>query len=255
MSDHQQAIRDQFSPQAQAYLHSSVHAQGPDLVRAGERVQASLPASASALDLGCGGGHLSFLLARCVHSVVAADPSAEMLAVVAATAAAQGLDGLRTLQCRAEQLPLADQSLDLVATRYSAHHWEDVEAALREMRRVLRPGGVAMVIDVLAQPLALVDAHLQTMELLRDRSHVRNRSVADWQRLLPAAGFGEIECEAWPLRLDFASWVARMRTPEDRIATIRSLQQQAPDEVQRAMHFEADGSFTVETGLFWCRAV
>jgi hypothetical protein len=44
-----------------------------------------------------------------------------------------------------------------------------------------------------------------------------------------------------------------MRTPTERISTIRALQAAAPREVQQAMGFEPDGSFTVRNGLFWAR--
>ncbi|WP_435889727.1 class I SAM-dependent methyltransferase [Escherichia coli] len=41
----------------------------------------------------------------------------------------------------AESLPFADNAFDIVISRYSAHHWHDVGAALREVNRILKPGG------------------------------------------------------------------------------------------------------------------
>jgi hypothetical protein len=122
------------------------------------------------------------------------------------------------------------------------------------MRRVLQPHGRLLLIDVLGHEDPLVDTHLQSMELLRDPSHVRNRSAGEWQSLLGTAGFVDVEYAEWPLRLEFAPWVERMRTPSQRTAMIRTLQNEAPREVQEALAFEADGSFTVRTGLFWARA-
>jgi hypothetical protein len=71
--------------------------------------------------------------------------------------------------------------------------------------------------------------------------------------LLEAAGFLDIEHTQWPLRLEFASWVERMRTPPARVAVIRELQQGAAREVQDALAYEADGSFTFRVGSFWAR--
>ncbi|MFP3499002.1 ribonuclease E/G, partial [Pseudomonas sp. SIMBA_059] len=52
--------------------------------------------------------------------------------------------------------------------------YEDLGLALREVRRVLKPGGVAAFIDVMSPGSPLLDTYLQTVEVLRDTSHVRD---------------------------------------------------------------------------------
>ncbi|MFX9185091.1 methyltransferase domain-containing protein, partial [Acinetobacter baumannii] len=64
-------------------------------------------APARALDLGTGGGHVAYLLARHAAAVTASDLSADMLAAVAATAHSRGLSNIETVQAAAEQLPFA----------------------------------------------------------------------------------------------------------------------------------------------------
>ncbi|MGH8180183.1 MAG: class I SAM-dependent methyltransferase [Steroidobacteraceae bacterium] len=251
MRSHEQTVQGQFDPRAHAYAQSAVHSAGPDLERAKSLVAQAAPSQA--LDIGCGGGHLSFALAPQVTRMVALDPSPAMLAMVSKTAATRGLSQIVPRLGRAESLPFADASFPLVCTRYSAHHWTRLEAALREMGRVLAPGGHALVIDALGHEDPLVDTFLQSIELLRDPSHVRNRSATEWSSLLSSAHMIELERVEWPTRLEFASWVARMNTPADRVAVIRSLQEGAPREVQEALQIGADGSFTIRTGLFWLR--
>ena len=75
-------VDQQFGQVAQAYLTSAVHAQGADLEALAALAQ-SMP-HAKALDLGCGGGHVSFAMAPHVAALVAVDLSEDMLAVVAA---------------------------------------------------------------------------------------------------------------------------------------------------------------------------
>ncbi|HUA24303.1 MAG TPA: methyltransferase domain-containing protein [Steroidobacteraceae bacterium] len=252
MRTHEQTVQSQFDPRAQAYLSSAVHSAGPDLDRARELVAAqALPSDCRALDVGCGGGHLSFALAPHVGRMVALDPSAGMLAAVSQEAAAKGLSRIEVRQANAESLPFEAGTFQLVCTRYSTHHWTRLERALQEMTRVLAPGGHALIIDTLGHEDALVDTFLQSIELLRDPSHVRNRSRTEWRSLLRGAGLTELEHAHWPLRLEFASWIARMNTPADRGAVIRSLQEGAPREVAQALQIEADGSFAIQTGLFW----
>ncbi len=253
MLSHDDTVQQQFDPQVQAYLHSPVHARGPDLAQAQELVAGAVRPDGAALDVGCGPGHLSFVLARCLEHVVAVDPSPQMLSAVAHSAAAQGLTGIETRQAAAQSLPFDSGSFALACTRYSAHHWGRLDAAMQEFHRVLEPAGYLLVIDVEGHEDALADTHLQAMELLRDPSHVRNRSIQQWHALLSAAGFERIVQHRWPLRLQFAPWVQRMRTTPARVQMIRTLQLEAPVEVQRALAFEPDGSFTVQTALLWAR--
>lgn len=254
MRTHTEAVQEQFDPQAQAYLTSSVHAAGPDLRAAYERVQQHLSRDAQVLDVGTGAGHLSYTLAPAVARVVALDPSPGMLTTVRQSAAQRGLTGIETCEASAAALPFAAATFDLVSTRYSAHHWLDLPRALTEMRRVVKPDGFILVIDFLGDEDALVDTHLQSLELLRDTSHVRDRSVTEWRTLLQQGGFCEVEHRTWETRIEFAPWIQRMRTPPPLVAAIRRLLETAAAEVQRALKIEADGSFTGQTGLFWGRA-
>ena len=154
--------------------------------------QAAAPAPAKparAIDIGCGGGHVSYLMARHAGTVVAADLSSEMLAAVAATAKERGLANIETARASAEKLPFPDGSFDFAATRYSAHHWHDFRGGLREARRVLKAGSRAAFIDAYSAGSALVDTHLQAVELTRDPSHVRDYSIAEWTAALALAGF------------------------------------------------------------------
>jgi ubiquinone/menaquinone biosynthesis C-methylase UbiE len=254
MRTHTETVQEQFDPQAQAYLHSAVHAAGPDLLAARAKAQQCLSADAQVLDVGTGAGHLSFALAPAAARVVALDPAPGMLATVRQAAAARGLTHIETCEAAATALPFAAASFDLVGTRYSAHHWLDLPLALKEMRRVVNPDGFMLVIDLLGEAHPLVDTHLQSIELLRDTSHVRDRSATEWQALLQQAGFCPLEQHTWSTHLEFGSWVERMRTPAALVAAIRLLQAGAPAEVQQALNIQHDGSFTARTGLFWARA-
>ncbi len=249
----QDIVDRQFSATASAYLDSPVHASGADLDALAELV--GHRPGAMALDVGCGAGHVAFRLAPLVGQVIAYDLSAEMLAVVAKEARGRGLDNLMVEQGSAERLPFADASFDLLASRFSAHHWGNVTDALRELRRVAKPGAPAFFVDVVAPETPLLDTWLQTLELLRDPSHVRNRSLDEWRRSLRSAGFEVQEPLRFRCRLECSSWVARMRTPRLQVEAIRALQAAAPQEVGTHFAIEEDGSFTLDTALIPSRAV
>jgi ubiquinone/menaquinone biosynthesis C-methylase UbiE len=237
-------IAAQFGAQAAAYLTSTVHAEGEDLRQLATIAQAmNRPA---VLDLGCGGGHVSYAVAPHAASVVACDLSAQMLAVVAASAADRGLANIVTRQGVAEQLPFADASFDLVLSRFSAHHWLAFEQGLREVARVLRPGGRAAFVDVVAPADALSDTWLQAIELLRDPSHVRDYSVGEWVAATASAGLAVTAITPRRLRMDYPTWIARMQTPAVQAQAIRALQAVMAAEVKQHFAVEPDGSFTID---------
>jgi len=241
---HDRNVTNQFGPRANAYVESAVHSQGEDLERLVKITEGVAPAHA--LDLGCGGGHVAYAMARHAKKVTASDLSGEMLAAVTATAKSRGLGNIETVQTSAEKLPFADATFDMLGCRYSAHHWQDVDAGFREARRVLKRGAAAVFIDVHAPARPLLDTHLQAIELLRDTSHVRDYSISEWTDKLARAGFGVNALRTWRVRMDFPVWIARMATPQPLADAIRALQQVAPAEVREHFAIEPDGSFMLD---------
>lgn len=242
---HQHHVDNQFGEQAQAYLTSQVHASGNDLERLKEKF-AAWP-TAQLLDIGCGAGHASFATAGLVAHVTAYDLSARMLDVVSDTARERNITNLDTRQGVAEQLPFDDNSMDVVISRYSAHHWQDPGMALREVRRILKPGGHVIFMDILSPGQAVLDIWLQTVEALRDTSHVRDYASGEWLSMFTSAGLAVQGITTDRLRLEFASWIARMRTPAVMAEAIRAYQESAADEVKRYFALEDDGSFCSDT--------
>jgi SAM-dependent methyltransferase len=96
-----------------------------------------------ALEIGAGTGYFSLNLLRAgvIGEAVATDISPGMLGKLERSAAELGLP-VETAACEASELPFDDDSFDLVFGHAVLHHLPDLDAAFREFRRVLRPGGV-----------------------------------------------------------------------------------------------------------------
>ena len=243
--DQQQLSVEQFGAHAAAYLSSAVHAQGADLGRLEELVEQTRPERV--LDLGCGAGHASYAAAAGgAGRVTAYDPSAQMLEVVAREAAARGLAAIETQMGCAEALTFEDGCFDLIVTRFSAHHWAHVPRALEECRRVLKARGRMVIVDVVAPDDPACDTALQTIEFLRDGSHVRNYRISEWAGMLRAAGFDAPTADSWKLPLEFASWVARIGTPAARVAALEAVFSELGDEARRYLEVGPRGSFAIE---------
>jgi ubiquinone/menaquinone biosynthesis C-methylase UbiE len=243
-NSHETLVEAQFSPRAQAYVDSPVHSRGEDLDRIEQLVQQA--AAANALDLGTGGGHVAYRLAKHARKVTAVDLSEDMLAAVQATALSKGLTNIETRRSAAERLPWCDAAFDFGACRFSAHHWRDLEAGVREARRVLRTASHAIFVDAYSPGIALLDTHLQAVEILRDTSHVRDYTISEWSDVLSRNGFAIQTTRTWRIPVQFDSWIARMRTPPDLERAIRALQVCACDQVREHFRIQSDGSFELD---------
>src|SRR3954471_18502256 len=94
------------------------------------------------LEIGAGTGYfsLNLLQAGVIEEAVCTDISRGMLEELERSAAKLGLE-VTTARCDAQELPFADDTFDLVFGHAVLHHLPDLDAAFREFRRVLRPGG------------------------------------------------------------------------------------------------------------------
>jgi len=188
-----------WSERAEAYRTSVVHASGDDLDLVVDWCE---PADGvTVLDVATGGGHVARRLRERGATVVTVDPAPGMQADTTAPA---------------EELPFADASFDAVACRLAAHHFSDIDAAVREMARVARH--CVVVCDN-----TFVSDTSEEADRLRDPSHVRNYSTEEWRALFEAAGL-RITDERELLRpLELEPWLARAGTPEDDAEQVRDL--------------------------------
>ncbi len=224
-------VRQTFAPNAEAYVSSESHAGGADLARLVE-LAAPQPDD-RALDVSTGGGHTALALAPRVARVVASDLTPRMLAVARTHLISQGATNVDYVIADAERLPFLDESFDLVTVRIAPHHYPNVAQAVREMARVLKPGGRLVVIDNIAPEQPALDAALNDWERRRDPSHIRSHTLATWREFITQAGLRLTHAEVGRKRVVFAPWVARTQTPADTAAALEADMLAAPAEAQR----------------------
>ena len=172
-----------WDERAQAYVESDAHRGGEDL----EQLVAWAAGARTALDVATGGGHVARRLREAGLEVVTSDPSPGMAPDVI---------------CRAEDLPFADGSFDVVACRTAAHHFGDPAAAVAEMARV--SGDRVLLVDT-----EFMGEDVERAEALRDPSHVRNYGEQEWRGFVEAAGLRVEDVRRFEHSFDLAAWLAR----------------------------------------------
>lgn len=211
-----EAIRERsrviFGRSAEAYVVSAGHAHGGDLARLVE-LAAPRPTD-RALDVSTGGGHTALALAPHVARVTASDLTPAMLAAARRHLTAQHVANVDYVVADAEHLPFLDASFDVVTVRIAPHHYADAARAVREMARVLVPGGRLVVVDNIAPDAPALDALVNDWERRRDPSHVRAYTVAEWHGFIAAAGLRIETVETGQKAHPFQEWAARTHMPE-----------------------------------------
>jgi ubiquinone/menaquinone biosynthesis C-methylase UbiE len=245
--DRQTAIQQVFGSAAERYARSAVHVGGPDLDAMVAAAQ--LQGDEKVLDIGCGAGHTAFAFARGAGEVEALDLTGEMVVQGRRLAAERELSNVRFREGDVVALPFGDATFDVVTSRLSAHHYAQPDRAVREAARVLRPGGLLLLVDSVAPEDPAQDTFLNAIELLRDRSHVRDYSVSQWCTRFAAADLAPAHLGSWPLRIAFDDWVARVETPELETTQLRALLATAPDEMRGTFRIESDHSFDIPAAL------
>jgi ubiquinone/menaquinone biosynthesis C-methylase UbiE len=225
--DHAQRIRAAFTEQADSYSGSARIAD-PE----GRRAFASFaapPATALALDIATGPGFVALAFAERVRRVVAVDLTPAMLARAGVERGRRDVVNLDLALADASVLPFADGTFDLVTCGSAFHHFPQPDQILAEMTRVLRPGGLSAVSDIITSEDPEKASHHNAIERLRDPSHTRALPLSELAALGELCGLRTIRSETTRRERALGEWVAISRTPEPVVVQVKSLLVEAID--------------------------
>lgn len=159
-----------------------------------ERVSASLPPGGTVVDVGCGTGTFGIALAaqRPDANVIGVDGDPEILSIATAK---PGADSVEWQQGLAGQLPLADDSADVVTMSLVLHHLlpGQKREAMAEARRVLKPGGSFQIADWGRPHDPAMSAMFFLSQAIDGFDRTADHRVGRLPDYLHEAGFAEVE--------------------------------------------------------------
>jgi SAM-dependent methyltransferase len=189
-------MTDVWSTRAERYRESEAHREGRDLDLIVEWAEGE-----TALDVATGGGHVARRLREAGFNVVTCDPA----------------PGMRPdVSCRAEDIPFAEGSFDVVVSRVAPHHFADVAQAMGEMARVSR--NFVLIADNL-----YLGEQVEEAERLRDPTHVRCYSEEEWRAHFERAGLTVEAVEVEEKRIEVEPWLERAGCVGEEAQRVRGL--------------------------------
>jgi ubiquinone/menaquinone biosynthesis C-methylase UbiE len=146
------------------------------------------------VDVGAGMGPATVLAAKAGASVLAVDPTPYMRRILRLRRLGQRRRKvIRVADGSAESIPAEDHSVDALWTVNTMHHWTNMDAAVRELARVLRPGGRLLLVDEdFDEPEHPAFLHMQDRRAHRAR-HFTEIDPSAVEAKLVAAGFASVE--------------------------------------------------------------
>jgi ubiquinone/menaquinone biosynthesis C-methylase UbiE len=236
MSEERKArIQRQFGRAAGMYAVSE-HRTGKDLDLMIEF--AGLQGHERVLDVATGAGHTALAFARHVEHVVVSDLVEEMVDQAREQFAAAHVANAEFRVADVEDLPFGDATYDVVTCRIAPHHFTDVNLALKEITRVLVPGGRFVVVDSTEPELPEAVDFLHRVEVTRDPTHVRSYSARDWHVFLEAAGLVVDQIARHRMRRAFEFWLDRGGVEGEVREELRRLFKEASPAIREELEIE-----------------
>jgi ubiquinone/menaquinone biosynthesis C-methylase UbiE len=230
-SDEQKAhVKDYFARTAESYVASFSHRAGDDLERLVELGEWN--PQLQALDIATGGGHTALAVAPHVAQVTVTDLTPRMLEKAREYLLAQGVRNAVFQVADAEQLPFAPATFDRVTSRIAPHHFPDVAQFVHEVARVLKPGGIFLLIDCMAPADPELDRFDNTIEKWRDPSHGRSFTAQEWQAFFTQAGLSIEHVEFFRKKHQYDDWTERSRMPKDEKAKLARFILESNEQIQ-----------------------
>lgn len=221
---------------------------------------AKLPTEQRILDIGTGIGLLPLVLAEDgAKQVVAVDISPEMLELAEFLRLSRASDAATRVTFRlapGHALPFHEDTFDVVTCRLVLNHVRRPERVIREIVRVLRPGGVLVLAELLGVDNPVKRATQNAIEERRNAAHVAARGVEQYNKLLTDAGLQVENKEVVSFDRELEEWLAIYHADKADAAVVREMIEAGLETDAAGMNAKRQGnSLVFEQRMYYVRAV
>lgn len=208
---HNENIVEQFSKQASGYTSITSHSDALEKLIS----KTSASKNDEVLDIACGSGIVACEFAKHTNHVTGIDMTQVMLDEAKKLQIKLNLKNLTWQIGDVENLPYDDNSFSIVVSRFGFHHFLNPLKVLTEMKRVCKPGGIVMVVDV-SLPDSKIEKYNE-MEKNRDFSHVAALSLTEFSRLFERVNLKNFNADFYSMKIELNEQL-QASFPSDSIA-------------------------------------
>lgn len=221
---------------------------------------AKLPPDLRILDIGTGMGLLPLMLAEDgAKQVVGIDISPEMLELAEYLRLTRGTEAAARVTYRlapAHALPFRDESFDAVTCRLVLNHVRRPERIIKEVVRVLRPGGILILAELLGVDNPVKRATQNAIEERRNAAHVAARGADQYNKLLADAGLQIEAKEAISIERELEEWLSVYLADRSDAAVVREMIEAGLETDAAGINARRQGNTLVfEQRMYYVRAI
>ena len=243
--------KEQFNNQAKFYSSSKTFSAGESLDILSNLFNKKK--FKSGLDIGTGAGFAAFELSKSCEKVEATDISEGMINEAKKIMKERKINNLNFNICSAEELKYSDKEFDIVTCRTAAHHFLDVEKFCSEVHRVLKDEGEFIIVDTITSDQIKLNNWHQEVELIRDKSHIKNLSLIEWKNILKISKFSFLDIIQSRVTMNLNDWMERSGTSDKDKKILKDKFQNSNEKIKRFFGIKIlnnDISFYWPVGIF-----
>ena len=146
-----------------------------------------------------------------------------------------------------------DKEFDIVTCRTAAHHFLDVEKFCSEVHRVLKDEGEFIIVDTITSDQIKLNNWHQEVELIRDKSHIKNLSLIEWKSILKISKFSFLDIIQSRVTMNLNDWMERSGTSDEDKKILKDKFQNSNEKIKRFFGIKIlnnDISFYWPVGIF-----
>jgi len=218
---HLEAVQSQFRRQAEAYSAMPV-VTDPEFLSFIVSIS-GVGKRDHVLDVASGPGFVAMAFAPHCDRVVGVDATDRFVERATNEAANRRLSNISFVLGDVERMAFPENSFDIAVCRFAFHHFPRPAKVLAEMRRVVRPGGNLVIVDMVASEDAVKAAYHNQVERLCDPSHARALAATEFERMFAEQGFDLTYKQTVKSSYSIEEWIAHGAPPPEQAARIREL--------------------------------